>query len=58
MFDDARMIDSARKIYQVFVNASRLFFFFFSTDTDLTANGCYTRLMTSPHITKLTSFFI
>ena len=32
-------------------------FFFFSTDTDLTANGCYTLLMTSPHITKLTSFF-
>ena len=59
MFDVVRMIGSARILEKSISSIRKCFwtlFYFVFTDTDLTANRCYMRLINFPHITKLTPF--
>ena len=59
MFDVVRMVGSARIVEKSISSIRKCFwtlFYFVLTDTDLTANRSYMRLITFLHITKLTPF--
>ena len=59
MFDVVRMVGSARIVEKSISSIRKCFwtlFYFVLTDTDLTANRSYMRLITFLQITKLTPF--